>query len=192
MGVVPDLIIIKGRDVTEDWLVGSAPQVLGSGRMYLSTTAPDSTSYAASLWNSTAATPSVFSVGDSAVVNTNTKSYVAFLWSSIEGYSKVGSYEGNGSGDGPFIYTGFAPAMIIIKNMDDTQDWSIWDNKRPGYNVINQYLKPNDTASTSSATSLDMVSNGFKCRGTSDINNNNKTMIYIAFAESPFKTANAR
>ena len=80
----------------------------------------------------------------------------------------------------------------IIKNIDDTQDWSIWDNKRPGYNVIAEYLKPNLNAVTSTATSLDMLSNGFKCRGTSDINNNVKTMIYIAFAESPFKTSNAR
>ena len=115
-----------------------------------------------------------------------------FFGQASKATQRWGATRGMGSGDGPFIYTGFAPAMIIIKNMDDTQDWSIWDNKRPGYNVINQYLKPNDTAATSSATSMDMVSNGFRCRGTSDINNNNKTMIYIAFAENPFKTSNAR
>jgi len=134
---------------------------------------------------------STIQVGTDGGVNA-AEDYIAYCFHSVDGYSKVGSYEGNGSGDGTFIYTGFAPAIIIIKNIDDTQDWSIWDNKRVEYNVINKYLKPNLNSATSTATSMDMVSNGFRCRGISDINNSNKTMVYIAFAESPFKTSNAR
>ena len=180
----PELVIFKSVGTTDGWY-GQWPETGNAARVMLNENAPVYTS--SSSWSSTSPTATVFTAN----INHSGTS-IAYCFHSVEGFSNIGSYEGNGSGDGPFIYTGFTPAMVIIKNIDDTQDWSIWDNRRPGYNVSAEYLKPNDATTESSATSLDMVSNGFRCRGTSDINNSSKTMIYIAFAESPFKTANAR
>jgi len=142
-------------------------------------------------WNSTAPTPSVFSVG-STYNSISSKDYIAYCFHSVEGYSKVGSYEGNGDLDGTFVYTGFRPAFVMTKSIDSTSDWQMFDNKRTGYNVDNYELEANDNAAEDTTTEfIDIVSNGFKNRDTTDPNVA-ETYIYLAFAESPFKYSNAR
>ena len=113
---------------------------------------------------------------------------------SIEGYSKVGSYTGNSNADGTFIYTGFKPAFVMVKRTNDTRKWAINDDARNTYNVVDNTLMPN-TSETENTTQIynDFVSNGFKCRASSQTGNNSSgTYLYLAFAESPFKYANAR
>ena len=117
---------------------------------------------------------------------------VAYCFHSVEGYSKVGTYEGNGDADGAFIYTGFRPEFVMTKSADSSSDWQMFDNKRVGYNVDNYELEANDSAAEDTSTEfIDIVSNGFKNRIATDPNVA-ETYVYIAFAETPFKTANAR
>ena len=118
--------------------------------------------------------------------------YIAYCFHSVEGYSKVGTYEGNGNADGAFIYTGFRPEFVMTKSADSSSDWQMFDNKRVGYNVDNYDLEANDSAIEDTSTEfIDIVSNGFKNRIATDPNVA-ETYVYIAFAETPFKTANAR
>jgi hypothetical protein len=125
-------------------------------------------------------------------VNNDGDEFVAYCFHSVEGYSKVGSYEGNGDADGTFIYTGFSPAYILVKKTSGTGHWIICDNKRPGYNFVYK-LQANDDSAETSTLPMDLVSNGFKVRSTSDsVGTDGGDYIYIAFAESPFKYSNAR
>ena len=127
-------------------------------------------------------------------INHTGGTYVTYCFSEVEGYSKFGKYTGNGSSDGTFVFLGFRPALIIVKRTDDaSSDWYIFDNKRPAFNVIDNYISPNLINAEISFTSLDLLSNGFKLRNTgNDLNGSGGTIIYIAFAESPFKYARAR
>ena len=133
-------------------------------------------------------------------VNQTGVDYISYCWSNIEGYSKVGTYKGNGntSGLGPFAYTGFSPAYVLIKRTDGGGSWAILNNKSPGYNVINNSLYANDanaetTGAGVTSSIVDFLSNGIKIRGySSNVNNASGTYIYLAFAESPFKTSRAR
>ena len=120
---------------------------------------------------------------------------IAYVFSSVEGYSKIGSYKGNGSTDGPFVFTGFRPAWVMIKISSTTENWTIFDNKRSEFNLSQLGLYANLTSAevNISTNGIDILSNGFKLRGTgSRTNQNNGTFIYLAFAESPFKYARAR
>ena len=120
--------------------------------------------------------------------------YILYGWAGVEGYSKFGKYTGNGSSDGPFIYTGFRPAFVLWKRASGSSNsWNIMDNKREGYNPQNDLLFPDTQGNESNVTDQDLLSNGFKLRTTgSGRNANGNTFIYAAFAESPFKHANAR
>ena len=125
-------------------------------------------------------------------VNGDGATYVAYCWHSVESYSKVGSYEGNANADGSFVYTGFRPAFIMTKSVDSTSDWQMFDDKRVGYNVDNYELEANDNVAEDTSTDfIDIVSNGFKNRITTDPNVA-ETYIYIAFASYPFKYSPAR
>ena len=124
-----------------------------------------------------------------------TEEFIIYAWHSVEGYSKIGGYEGNGNADGPFIYTGFKPAWLIVKNADVGSAgyaWYMWDGKRPGYNVNNE-LFINDTSTQNTGFDrADFLSNGFKIRNTgAAINGNGSTMIYMAFAETPSAFTNS-
>jgi hypothetical protein len=189
----PELIIVKNYDTaTQNWAVGATPAYSGwTGRAgELNNTAPKSASSA--YWNDTVPSASVFTVGTEDNVNKSTSSLIAYCFHSIEGYSKVGSYEGNGNLDGTFVYTGFRPAFVMTKSIDSSSDWQMFDNKRTGYNVDNYELEANDSAAEDTTTEfIDIVSNGFKNRDTTDPNVA-ETYIYLAFAESPFKYSNAR
>ena len=125
--------------------------------------------------------------------NKSGSDYIAYCFHSVEGYSKVGSYTGNGNADGTFVYTGFRPAFVLLKVSSTTNNWFIYDNKREGYNQDNDTLSPNLTAVEDNSYKLDLLSNGFKIRGSQNAHNHNgQTFIYLAFAEAPFKFANAR
>ncbi len=187
----PEMIIIKDRDTAGyNWHVYHA--ALGAtNEIKLNLT---NAAAAAAFWNNTAPTSSVFTVnGGGWEVNTNTKNHIAYCFHSVEGYSKVGSYTGNGSTDGPFIYTGFRPAWIMVKNANRAESWVIRDSKRDTYNTTVATLLADSSGAEFTWNQLDILSNGFKLRaGASEFNFNGETMIYLAFAETPFKYANAR
>lgn len=137
-------------------------------------------------------TDDVFFVGTNADVNTNTNTYVAYLFAEKDGFSKFGSYTGNGSTDGPFVYTGFKPAFVMIRRTSSTGQWYMMDNERLGYNDDNQVLYANLT-NAEAGFSWDLLSNGFKARNTGvDTNGSGSTFIYAAFAEQPFKYSAAQ
>ena len=136
-------------------------------------------------------TSTTFSVGTVSGVNGSSKNYIAYVFADVKGYSKIDSYVGNGDADGPVVVTGFKPAWVVIKNMSSGQNWIMFDNKRPGFNVIDDILYPNQTDSEQTQDSLDFLSNGFKIRTTgNDRNGSGNTLTYAAFAESPFVNSN--
>ena len=143
------------------------------------------------LVSSAAPTTSVFSIGTNADVNTNTNTYVAYCFANVEGYSKFGSYIGNGNADGTFVYTGFRPAFIVTKSIDSTSDWQAFDDLRAGYNVDNNAMAMNEADAQSTTDMIDILSNGFKMRITTDPNIG-ETYVYLAFAKNPFQYATAR
>jgi len=188
LGAVPKMIIVKERSDSRSWVVyhkgiGDAAKVI-----YLNQTAAAGTD--AAVWNSTAPTSSVFSVGTANGSNGSSNTYVAYVFAEVPGYSSIGSYTGNGSTDGPFVYTGFRPAWLLVKRaVGGTGNWDIFDNKRDPFNVVDAVLDAdNNTAETTYSTiKFDFLSNGFKVRGTqSNINASGSTYIYMAFAENPF------
>jgi hypothetical protein len=190
LGVAPAMFIIKSRSQTgENWVTWHKSfSNTAQGNMSLNTTGAVSNS--ASVWGNTAPTSTLITVGNSAV-NNNTSTYVAYCWSEIAGFSKFGSYTGNGSTDGVFVYTGFRPAFILIKRTSATEDWFMFDNKRLGYNADNNYLYSDLSNAEGTVDYIDIVSNGFKMRSTSTAVNSGD-YIYMAFAENPFKNSNAR
>jgi hypothetical protein len=119
---------------------------------------------------------------------------IAYCWTEIEGFSKFGSYTGNGDVDGPFVYCGFKPAWVLVKNRTSTSDWRIYDSSRVPTNPNNLVLYANlTTIDTDSSHPFDFLSNGFKVRGDfNDVNTDGDVYIFAAFAESPFQTANAK
>jgi len=142
----------------------------------------------------TAPTSSLFSVGTYLSKNTNT--YVAYCFAPVDGYSSFGSYTGNGSADGPFVYTGFRPRWIMIKKSSAASavGWYMYDTSRDTYNLTKNFLAANSSAAEVAAgDGIDILSNGFKLRATgTDINDSSQTFIYAAFAEHPFTTSRAR
>lgn len=174
------------------------------GANYVFTTAVDGTIDYLSLNATTAAsndpfsmpafTSTVFSLDNDYGMDTG-DNCVAYCFHSVEGFSKVGNFLGNGNADGPFVFTGFRPAAVMVKWSNGSQDWILFDNKRPGFNETDKYLHPSSSAAEGDYDTLevDLLSNGFKCRGPyNHINTSGGTYIYLAFAETPFKYANAR
>ena len=191
LGVAPRMIICKNRASATDWAVYHA-SVGNTGALRLNLNAATETD--SRYWNNTTPTSTVFSVGSSSTVNGSSNTQVAYCWSEISGFSRFGSYVGNGSTDGPFIYTNFRPEYILIKNTTN-YDWHIFDATRNSFNLTNSSLKANTTGTefTNNDVSVDLLSNGFKLRGTDlAINGNGNTHIFAAFAENPFKISNAR
>ena len=142
-------------------------------------------------WNSTDPNSSVITLGNNGAINGNGNTYVAYCFRDVEGYSKFGTYEGNTLADGPFIYTGFKPAFVIIKNTENTSNWNMLDSTRNTYNAAKNRLYPNlSSAEEVMSDGLDFVSNGFKLRQpTNNDQNQAYTYFYMAFAENPFVTS---
>jgi hypothetical protein len=195
LGAVPSMMIVKIRNSggVYDWYVYHA-SLGNTSVLYLNLT--NSVGTGSSLWNSTTPTSSVFSIGGAGqATNVSAGTFVAYCWAPIAGYSAFGSYVANGSADGPFIYTGFRPRFVIIKRSSNAgAPWTMIDTSRNPYNYANLELDANSSAAEFTAgTGMDIVSNGFKLRDATSFNSNaGDTFIYAAFAENPFKYANAR
>jgi hypothetical protein len=190
LGVAPKMILVKNTGAADSWVVYHEDVGATKG-LTLDTTATPTT--ASTFFNNTAPTSSVFSVGSGGRTNQSTKIMIAYCFGEVENFSKISSFEGNSNADGSFVYTGFTPAFILTKNIDTADQWGIRDAARNPFNVTDRLLNPNAaTAETTSSTGyIDILSNGFKAR-SSDSNINTQTIIYMAFASSPFKTATAR
>ena len=185
LGVAPDFLIIKNRTGTNSWPVWSRSYG-NAGVMYLDlqNTPPDTNSV---FLNGTTPTSSVFSIGTAGHVNASASNYIAYVFNSVKGYSKFGSYTGNGSTDGTFVYTGFKPAFFIVKCSNSNFNWVVEDNKRNTFNVVDKYLLPNTSGDEGTLTLVDFLSNGIKMRTTDNSHNGSgNTYIYMAFAENPF------
>jgi len=145
----------------------------------------------ATMWQDTDPTSSVFTLGTSSSTNVNTGTYVAYCFAEKQGFSKFGSYTGNGNADGTFVYTGFRPAYILFKKTSDVSEWSIFDNKRNTFNVVDNHLYADLTNAEGADDDLDFLSNGFKfIRDGGNTNASGATYIYMAFAEAPFVNSN--
>jgi hypothetical protein len=191
LGVAPSMYIVKLRSTTGAW--GVYHSSLGAGQvLYLNTTlAADSSA----IWNSTAPTSSVFSVGAHPTSNPSGQTLVAYCFAPIAGFSAFGSYTGNGSTDGPFVYSGFRQRYVMIKRTNAEGWWYAFDTARNTYNVTNSIIELNGNLAetTGSNYAIDILSNGFKLRSTHiDVNTSGGTYIYACFAENPFKNALAR
>jgi hypothetical protein len=188
LGVAPKMIILKNRSEVYGWQVYH--ESLGNTK-YLELSKTDAEATSSQSWNDTSPTSSVFSVGASDSNNKSGNNIIAYCFAEKKGYSKFGSYTGNGNADGTFVYTGFKPAFVLMKKTSGGQarNWCILDNKREGFNPENDQLHPNTNGveSMGSGTTLDLLSNGFKLRVTDDDKNGSgDPYIYMAFAENPF------
>ena len=185
LGAVPKMIIIKDTTNTESWIVYNEA-VGNDGNLYLNLTNGKATQ---AIFQDTTPTSSVFSLGTIDGANKASAGHVAYCFAEVEGYSSISGYTGNGSTDGPFVYTGFKPAFIMTKRTNAAGDWKMWDNERGPYNVNGVTLAANTggTESTGTAQESDFLSNGFKIRGNdTETNGSGSTYIYMAFAENPF------
>ena len=188
----PELVICKDREAANGWGVGAFNEN-NTKALYLSSTGTfDTNNY----WNSTNPSSTVITLGISGATNANNE-MICYAWHSVDGYSKVGSYTGNGNADGTFVYTGFKPALVILKPASRTGHWMMTNNKSTTYNVVNKVIFANDSSpeytNPTAAVQIDYLSNGFKVRTTDDNSNeNNATYVFMAFAETPFKYSNGR
>jgi len=180
LGVVPSMIIVKQRNGATDWQVGHTG-IGWTKTLYFNTSAATTETGA---WNNTAPTSTVFSIGTSRA-NTSSATYVAYCFSEVAGYSKFGSYTGNGSSDGPFVFCGFRPRWVLVKASSTTSQWPMWDTARNTYNFADKILYPN-LSSAESVFKMDILSNGFKFREDGGAGNDSGvTYIFAAFAETP-------
>jgi hypothetical protein len=195
----PDMVIVKKRNKAENWYVASTSSGYDTNfgyHLHLNTTG------AVEGNNDPYYLNSIGSVADKLLLSNGTSNnggnenginYVAYCWHSVDGYSKIGSYTGNGSADGTFVYTGFKPAFVILKNANASRNWLIIDTARSTYNQTNHTLEPNTSNTENPYDDMDILSNGFKMRTTDPGGNGNgQTIIYMAFAENPFKHSLAR
>ena len=195
LGVIPKMIIFKNRDANStDWRIYH--RTVGAGNsILLDTTAA---LFSSGNFASTFPTSSVFTVGTGGNINDSDSNYIAYCFAPVEGFSRLGFYKGNSANDGTYVHTGFRPAFVMQKvSSGGTGEWLMYDNKRDVHNEITKILRPSDNAVEGTGAELDFLSNGFKLRGasTSSANQHNTTSdvyIYMAFAEMPFKFANAR
>ena len=187
LGDTPKFFIVKNRSAVGAWFTYTTVIDGSLDFLYLNTTDAKQDS------GLSLPTSSVFSVNSSTAPNTN--NIVAYCFAEVPGYSAFGSYTGNGSTDGPFIYTGFRPRFVIFKRTDSVSQWAIIDTERSPYNQTQRWLYANLSAAEDDASviAIDFLSNGFKIRSTNvEVNASGGTQIYMAFAENPFKNSNAR
>ena len=188
LGVAPKMIIGKNRTSAYHWQIGHS-SIGWTNQLRFNTGA----SFASTQWNNTAPTSSVFSVPADYDINKDAgNNSIAYCFAEKKGFSKFGSYTGNGSTDGPFVYTGFKPAWILCKvSSGTTNDWTLLDNKRDSFNVAGKRLYPNTSGVESETARADFTANGFKLRGDgTDMNGSGYTYIYMAFAENPLVGTN--
>ena len=188
LGVTPDMIIFKNRSGANVW--ATYHQSLGNNlKLELNGTGAQDADGA--FMNGTLPTSSVFSVGASANTNTGSSNYVAYCFNNVQAYSKFGSYEGNSNANGPFVYTGFKPAFVMLKPVDVAEQWVMHDSARDPFNKAYHYLFANGAEAEASGGThhIDLLSNGFKVRTNNANWNASSTVIYMAFAENTFVTS---
>jgi hypothetical protein len=192
LGVAPKFIIFKSRNNVNNWPMWVTAMNDNLGYIFLNLT--NAKQQASVYWNSTAPTSSVFSLGTTVDVNGSGLTFVAYCFAPVAGYSAFGSYTGNGSADGPFVYLGFRPRYVLIKYSSGVENWFIADSSRDTYNVAEADLVANSSVAEGTVSApLDFVSNGFKIRTTATgANASGGTFIYAAFAETPAKFSLAR
>jgi len=194
LSAVPHVIFMKSTNDTTNWAVYHHKNTSAPETDYLRLNDTRATADDAERWNDTAPTSSVFSVGTDSETNSSGNSYITYLWSEKQGFSKFGSYIGNGDADGTFIYTGFKPMFFMLKSSSNAESWSMYDVKRQTYNPVSYYFpaaNSNAAEATGATYAMDFLSNGIKLRGTgSGINGSGYTFIYMAFAEAPFVNSN--
>ena len=189
----PEMLIFKNRSSTITWIVGSKPAGFTNIQFLQGTAAATDDENA---FNDTNPTSSVFTLGGNLGTGTNetNSSFICYAFTSIQGYSKVGKYIGNGNADGTFVYTGFRPAWIMFKPLGESADWTICDNKRNTFNVVKDKTLNANLASAEHDGSMDfdILSNGFKVRNANTDNNSSNAagILYLAFAEQPFVNSN--
>jgi len=190
LGVAPKMILFKDTtNASTNWSVYH--KSIGAGyRLTLNDTSAqqgsDSTYY-----QNTDPSSSVFYLGSNTRANASGAVTIAYCFAEKKGFSKFGTYTGNGNADGTFVYTGFKPAFIMFKDTSTAYDWMIFDNKRNGFNPDNDDLEPSNTSAESNTNKLDILSNGFKLRkADADANASGDTFIYMAFAEHPLVSSN--
>jgi len=187
LGVKPDVIIIKNRDNTEQWIVYHTAQGATKYGLFNSDAAFADSDGA---WNDVEPTTTLVTLGGGGFgTNVSGDSMLMYAFAEVAGFSSFGSYVGNGNADAPFAYTGFRPAMIIVKPATRTDNWIIWDNKRDTSNLTAQYLTLDTTniEYTGTVRILDITGNGFKIKSShNSVNNSGDTYVYMAFAENPF------
>ena len=190
LGVAPSMIIAKSRTTANGWVIYHSS--LGSNAYIFFDTAASGT--LANYWG-TGITSTAFGVytGGAGGNNINAANMVAYCFAAVKGFSAFGSYTGNGSADGPFVYTNFRPRFVLTKRTDSLSDWNLHDTSRDSYNVAPTSLFPNTSNADTSPYYMDINSNGFKIRDSgSSLNTSGGTYIYMCFAENAFKFANAR
>ena len=193
LSAVPKMVIVKClNDGNKSWAVYHAGAASDAETDVLALDAGDAKADDATYWNDTAPTSSVFTVGTANGVNKDTKSYISYVFADVQGFSKFGSYEGNANADGNYVHLGFKPAFVIVKKASATDNWFLFDNKREGYNAINDALRPNlsNAELDLAGVGMDLLSNGFKLRSGDDDLNDSNTFIYMAWAEAPFVNSN--
>jgi len=178
LGVVPKMIMVKCRSESQDWFVYH--NGIGTNALRLNGTGASE----GGVWNSTAPTSSVFSIGTAQAVNKSSGTYVAYCFAEKPGYSKIGSYTGNGNADGTFVYTGFKPTFVLTKGNSAGENWFIHDGTRNTHNPTNKYIRPNLSNAEGSYDHLDLLSNGFKSISAGSTNGNNVQQIYMAFGQT--------
>jgi hypothetical protein len=192
LGSKPKMIIVKDRDAANDWFVYA--EAIGYSMSnpdpetdYLKLNSTNARVDDSTLWNDTAPTSSLFTIGTNGNINTTGNDYIAYCFADVKGFSKFGSYTGNGNADGTFVYTGFKPAWVMRKVASGgTGGWAIYDNKREPENVMDKELFANSNSAEGSFTQMDFLSNGFKFRTSNSAGNGSGyTYIYMAFAEEP-------
>jgi hypothetical protein len=193
----PEMIIIKKRSFASDWTVYHAGIASDAETDFIELNTTGAASDDHERWNDTAPSSTVWTMQNRAEMNGSGGTFIAYCFHSVDGYSKMGSYTGNGSADGTFVYTGFAPKYVMIKQSSASVEmWNVFDDARSPYNLVNDYIKANDAGAervNHTTLNLDFTSNGFKIRGTNTgINTSGATYIFLAFAEQPFKHSNAR
>ena len=190
LGAVPGLIIIKCLDASQSWVVYHHKNTAAPETDFLILNDNDATADHVNRWNDTAPTSTLITLGDENQSN-GSQTYVAYAWTEKQGYSKLGSYTGNGSPSGPMIWLGFRPAMVIAKRTDSTGYWRMRDNKRTPYNVIDKVLRPDTDEAEITEDNHDFLSNGFKVRTSGPENNaSGGTYVYAAFSEAPLINSN--
>ena len=191
LSVAPEYVMVKNRATTDDWAVYNTG--LTSATYWLEMNDEVAEASGSTIWNSTAPTATLVNIGSSNNTNKSGDDHIAYCFHSVEGYSKIATFIGNGDADGPFIYCGFRPAWVLVKEVNGSGDWLVNDSARDGYNGANRDLGIWRYDPSSSGNQFDQLSNGLKVRTTAgNTNADGQRMVVLVFAEYPFKFSNAR